>query len=188
MDYTYQGRHPPPQLVAMVAQVNVEFETQDWLADSGANTHITVEVSNITNPQPFNGADTVGNGAGLNIKSFGSSILQCKTPHKSHFLLKDILHCLDASANLLSINKFCLDNNYWFALTGSSFTVKDNLIGEVLLQGPSENGLYPIPLHPKFINKWKGLATHLGVKTTDEVWYQRLGHPSFLVFQQLLKN
>jgi hypothetical protein len=135
MDYTYQGRHPPPQLAAMVAQVNADFETQDWLADSGANTHITAEVSNITNPQPFNGVDTVGvgNGAGLNIKNFGSSILQCKTPHKSHFLLKDILHCPDASANLLSINKFCLDNNCWFALTGFNFTVKDNLTGEVLL-------------------------------------------------------
>jgi hypothetical protein len=190
MDYTYQGRHPPPQLAAMVAQVNADFETQDWLADSGANTHITAEVSNITNPQPFNGTETVGvgNGAGLNIKSFGSSILQCKTPHKSHFLLKDILHCPDASANLLSINKFCLDNNCWFALTGSSFTVKDNMTGEVLLQGPSENGLYPIPMHPKSLNKWKGLAAHLGVKTTDVVWHQRLGHPSVSVFLQLLRD
>jgi hypothetical protein len=184
MDYTYQGRHPPPQLAAMVAQVNADFETQDWLADSGANTHITTEVSNITNPQPFNGTDTVGvgNGVGLNIKSFGLSILQCKTPHKSHFLLKDILHCPNASANLLSINKFCLDNNCWFALTGSSFTVKDNMTGEVLLQGPSENGLYPIPMHPKFLNKWKGLTAHLGVKTIDVVWHQRLGHPSVSVF------
>jgi hypothetical protein len=155
MDYTYQGRHPPPQLAATVAQVNAKFETQDWLADFGANTHITAKVSNITNPQPFNGADTVGvgNDEGLNIKSFGSSILQCKTLHKSHILLKGILHCPDASANLLSINKFCLDNNCWFTLTGSNFTVKDNLTREALLQGPSENGLYPIPLHPKFLNK-----------------------------------
>lgn len=187
---TYQGRHPPPQLAAMVAQVNAEFETQDWLPNSGANTHITAEASNITNPQPFNEIDAVnvGNGAGLHIKNFGSSILHCKSPHKSHFLLKDILHCPNASANLLSINKFCLDNNCWFALTGSSFTMKDNLTREVLLQGPSENGLYPIPLNKKFLNKWKGLTAHLGVKTTDVVWHQRLGHPSSSVFQQLLKN
>ena len=168
----------------MVAQVNAEFETQDWLADSNANTHITAEASNITNPQPFNGTDTVGigNSVGLNIKSLGSSILYSKSPHKSYFLLKDILHCHDASINLLSINKFCLNNNCWFALTGSSFIVKDNLTRVVLLQGPSENGLYPIPLHKKFLNKWKGLTTHLEFKTTDVVWHQRLGHPSPSVF------
>jgi hypothetical protein len=54
----------------MAAQVNADFETQDWLADSGANTHITVDSSNINNPQPFDGTNTVGvgNGEGLNIK------------------------------------------------------------------------------------------------------------------------
>ena len=105
------------------------------LADSSANTHIIVEAFNITSPQPFNGTYIVGvgNGASLNIKNFDLSILHCKFPHKSHFLLKVILHCPNASANLLSINKFYLNNNCWFALISSSFTVKYNLTGEVLL-------------------------------------------------------
>jgi len=76
----------------------------------------------------------------------------------------------------------------WFALTGSNFIVKDNLTGRVLLQGPSENGLYPIPLHQKSLNKWKGFAAYVGVKTTDLVWNQRLGHPSSFVIKHLLKN
>lgn len=67
MDYTYQGRHPPPQLAAMVAQVNEDFETQDWLADSGANTHITADPSNINNPQRFGGTETVGVGNGVGL-------------------------------------------------------------------------------------------------------------------------
>jgi hypothetical protein len=50
MDCTYQGRHPPPQLAAMVAQVNEDFKAQDWLANSGANTHIIADASNINNP------------------------------------------------------------------------------------------------------------------------------------------
>ena len=109
-------------------------------------------------PQYFNSADTVGvgNGAGLHIKNIGSSLV----------LSKDILHCPNVSANLLLINKLCLDNNYWFALIGSSFTMKDNLTGSVLLQGPSENGLYPIPLHQKNLNKWKGFVAYPRVKTT----------------------
>jgi hypothetical protein len=190
MDYTYQGRHPPTKLASMVAQMNADFETKEWLADSGANAHITGDPANINEPQPFEGADTVGigNGTGLNIKSIGSSHVQSTLSNKSQFLLKDVLHCPNAAANLLSINKFCIDNNCWFALTGSNFTVKDNLTGRVLLQGPSENGLYPIPLHQNSLNKWKGVAAYIGVKTTDMVWHQRLGHPSLSVFQLLSKN
>jgi hypothetical protein len=126
----------------------------------------------------------VGNGAGLYVKGIGSSFVHCKPSNSfnpSQFLLKDILHCPNALANLLSINKFCIDNNCWFALTGSNFFVKDNLIGAVLLQGPSENGLYPIPLHHTSLNKWKGFTAYLGVKTTDTVWHQRLGHPSLSI-------
>jgi len=69
MDFAYEGRHPPMQLAAMTAQVNEEFANQDWLADSGANTHVTAESSNLTNAQPFDGSDTVGvgNGVGLHI-------------------------------------------------------------------------------------------------------------------------
>jgi len=193
MDFAYQGRHPPTQLATMVAQLNEGFETQDWLANSGANTHITADSSNIDNPQPFDGADTVGvgNGAGLSIKHSGSSLVHSKTSSVPSFLLKNILHCPSASTNLLSINnyKFCIDNDCWFALNGSSFSVQDNLTGAMLLQGPSENGLYLIPLHSlNSLNKWKGLTAHLGVKTMDMVWHQRLGHPSFSIFRQLLKN
>jgi hypothetical protein len=40
----------------------------------------------------------------------------------------------------------------------------------------------------KLLNKWKGFATYVGVKTIDLVWHQRLGHPSYFVIQDLLKN
>jgi hypothetical protein len=84
--------------------------------------------------------------ADLSIKHFGSSLVHCKSSSIPPLLLKDILHCPNASTNLLSINKFCIDNNWWFALTGSSYSLQDNLTGAMLLRGPSENGLYPIPL------------------------------------------
>jgi hypothetical protein len=188
MDFQYQGRHPPMQLAAMTAQAYEEFATQDWLADSGANMHVTAESSNLTNAQPFDGFDTVGigNGAGLHIQNIGSSLVCSPTSAFHNFLLKNILHCPNASANLLSINKFCKDNKCWFALTNDDFTVKDNLTGTVLLHGPSENGLYPIKLDPHSFNKRSGFTALLGVKTNDMVWHQRLGHPSTSVFQYLL--
>jgi hypothetical protein len=133
MDYAYQGRHPPPQLAAMIAHNNAEFESHEWLADSGANTHVAADPSALNNPQPFEGNETVGvgNGAGLEIQSIGSSLVQSTSPSK--FLLNDILYCPSSSANLLSINKFCIDNHCSFELTGSHFAVKDNLTGTVLL-------------------------------------------------------
>lgn len=71
MDYAYQGKHPPTQLAAMVAHTNAEVETQDWLADSGANAHITANPTTINNPQPLDGTETVGvgNGTGLIFKA-----------------------------------------------------------------------------------------------------------------------
>jgi hypothetical protein len=114
MDFSYQGRHPPPQLATVVAQLNDGLETQDWLADSGANTHVmadsganthvTADSSNIAKPQPFDGGDTVGvgNGAGLSIKNFSSSLVHGKSSSLSPLLLKNILHCPNASANLSS--------------------------------------------------------------------------------------
>lgn len=64
--------------------------------------------------------------------------------------------------------------------------MKENLTGIMLLQGRSENGMYHIPLHRKSMNKLKGFAALLYVKTIDMVWHQRLRHPSTFVFQHLL--
>lgn len=99
MDYAYQGRHPPSQLAAMVANTNGNFETQGWLADSGANTHVTADSSKITDAQPFVVADTlvVGNGSGLDIHGIGSSIVQTHASNHTSLILKDILHCPYAS-------------------------------------------------------------------------------------------
>jgi hypothetical protein len=109
MDHSFQGRHPPTQLHAMVAQTNTNYEEQEWYADSVANAHITNTLDNLTIQQPFqkNDAVAVGNGTGLAIENSGSSILQSSS---SSFHLKNILHYPQASANLLFIQKFCVDN------------------------------------------------------------------------------
>jgi hypothetical protein len=133
-------------LVAMAAKTNEKFANHEWLADSGANTHVTSDSSLLTNPQPFDGTDTVGigNGAGLLITNTSSSLIQSHNSTHSKLLLSHVLHYPSASANLLSINKFCKDNKCWFALIDVDFIVKENMTGTVLLHRPRENGLYPI--------------------------------------------
>jgi hypothetical protein len=141
MDYAYQGRHPPTQLAAMAAQTNTELDDLQWFADSGANSHITNELENLSlQQQPFKGSEAVavGDGGGLEIENTGSAIL---TSSNSHFHFKHILHY---PTNLLPIQKFYKDNDCYFILTDSHFFVKKLKTHKLLLEGRSENGLYPL--------------------------------------------
>jgi hypothetical protein len=111
MDFSFQGRHAPSQLAAMAAHTHVDVEEeQPWYLDSGANSHVTSGLENISLQQPYQGNEnvTVGNGNGLQITTTGSSPLL--TPN-TQLRLNNILHCPNASSNLLFIQKFCKDNN-----------------------------------------------------------------------------
>jgi hypothetical protein len=101
MDHAYQGRHPPSQLAAMIAQ-NTNLDDSEWFADSGANGHITNDLETLSIQQPFEGTETVavGNGSGLTINNSGSTLVHTS---KSAFKLNNVLHCPKASAQLLSI-------------------------------------------------------------------------------------
>jgi hypothetical protein len=62
----------------MTAQTNEEFANHEWLTNSGANTHVTADSSLLTDPQPFDGPDTigVGNGARLDIQHTSFSLVK----------------------------------------------------------------------------------------------------------------
>ena len=93
MNYAFQGRHPPTELAAMVAEANTTYLNQhQWYADSGANIHVTSNATNLAISQPYEGIDTVGvgNGAGLIISRTGNATI--KTP-SSTLVLNDVAYC-----------------------------------------------------------------------------------------------
>jgi hypothetical protein len=191
MNYAYQGKTSPSQLAAMMARTSNEaidqHDEDTWYADSGANSHVTGALSNLTLQEPFKGDEevAVGNGTGLPISHIGSSVLyNSKLPFKHSFQLQNILHCPSAAANLLSIHQFCVDNKCWFILTDSHFFVKDNLTGQILLQGPSRDGLYPISLSTSTPQVRK-FAAFLGVTASSKTWHSRLGHPAPPIFNKI---
>jgi hypothetical protein len=187
MDYSYQGHHPPSQLAAMVAQTNTQVEEQQRFADSGANAHITRDLENLTvQPQPFQGQESVavGNGSGLGIQHTGSAILHSS---KSPFQICHFLHCPTAATNLISIQKFCLDNNCYFILTSSHFFVKDLQTHAILLEGKSENELYPLRLRRCSSKITLVFTAFLGLKTSLLIWHSRLGHPSAVTASHVIK-
>lgn len=54
-------------------------------------------------------------------------VFPLNTPQSIYYFNK-ILHCPDAMTNLQSGNHFCIDNDWFFILTDSYYTIKDNKI------------------------------------------------------------
>ena len=73
--------------------------------DNGATNHITSNINNLSIQVDYKGKDKmiIGRGFSLNILHIGSSVI--KPVHNSNSLvLKNILHILEISKNLLSIS------------------------------------------------------------------------------------
>jgi hypothetical protein len=105
--------------------------------------HFTPDISYIPDCHDYRGTDqvTVGNGQSLPITHTGNSQLYAS----SHlFKLRKILHVPSMSSNLLSVHRFCKDNNASFYFDASKFQIKDLSSGKLLYNGPSEHELYPI--------------------------------------------
>jgi hypothetical protein len=100
------------------------------------------------------------------IKNTGSTSIHF---YQSDFYLKDILHYPQAFTNLLSIQKFCTDNQCYFILTSTHYFVKDLLTHATLLEGRSENGLYPLQLGRNSHKGTKLFTAFVGIKTSSLV-------------------
>jgi hypothetical protein len=125
MNYSFQGRHPPTDLAAMVAEANTTYLNQhQWYADSGANIYVTSDIANLATSHPYEGDASlgVGNGTGLHISHTGNASI--KTLSSTTLALNNVAYCPQASAHLLSINKFCQDNNVLFELTVLIFLLR----------------------------------------------------------------
>jgi hypothetical protein len=163
------------------------YDDQEWYADSSAKAHITNDVDNLHLQQPFQNFDTiaVGNDYTLAIANSGSATLHSPC---SDFSLKHVLHCSKAAVNLISIQCFCLDNDCYFILTSTRYYILDMQIQALLLEGKSENGMYPIRRGKKSHKGSKAFTTALGIKTTPLVWHFRLGHPSSEVVNRVVQE
>ncbi|MFS8009363.1 hypothetical protein Hanom_Chr14g01283861 [Helianthus anomalus] len=130
-------------------------------------------MSGFDSAEPYFGDESlhVGNGMALPILHIGSQTIT--SPNKT-FYLKDILHVPTLKRNLLSVQKFCQDNNVYFEFHATFFSVKDKHTHYTLLTGPSEGGLYSIKFPIKQPIPKVAFST---TRATTTTWHQRLGHP-----------
>ncbi|RVX04050.1 Retrovirus-related Pol polyprotein from transposon TNT 1-94 [Vitis vinifera] len=174
----------PNSIPAMVASSN-NLADDTWYLDSGASHHLTQSVGNLTSSSPYTGTDkvTIGNGKHLSISNTGSHRLLSDS---RSFHLKKVFHVPFISANLISVAKFCSDNNALIEFRSNSFFVKDLHTKKVLAQGKLENGLYRFPV----LNSKK--VAFVGATNSStfyshnssifdnkvKLWHHRLGHAS----------
>ncbi|KAI5313872.1 hypothetical protein L3X38_043048 [Prunus dulcis] len=182
LNLSYEGRVPTQHLTAMTAQQSSSPRPPNWVVDTGANSHITNDLSNLSLSREYHGHDSVDGvlgGTGLPITHIGSSSLPL---NNSIFSLTDILHCPTASCNLLSVNKFSRDNNCFFTFYPNHFLVQDSRMGKTLFRGTSNLGLYSLPSSMSS----HGRLAYLGVRVDGPVWHSRLRKSVKLPFQSSL--
>ena len=177
-DVTYQQSSSSPQKHALIATHN---EDKNWHADTGATHHITHDLNNLNiQNEDYTGSDQVqvGNGQGLLISKTGNSLLHTS----SHsFALNDILLVPQIYKNLLSVQKFCIDNHVFFEFHGHYFLVKA-YSGTILHRGHVSNGLY------QFTSQNHPPQALSSVRSSFDQWHRRLGHASSPVILQILKT
>ncbi|KAB2629424.1 hypothetical protein D8674_034219 [Pyrus ussuriensis x Pyrus communis] len=162
------GRIPPAKLAAMCVHHSAK-SSQPWLIDSGATSHITNDVANLSSPTPYTGEDKVyvGNGKSLSIHN-------------------NVLHVPSMAHNLVSAYQFLKDNNCSLTLDPYGSTVKDRISGRTLLRGMVKDGFYPLPSSS---NSFPTLhSAFLSVKAPVQVWHRRLGHPSSSIFRRVIST
>jgi hypothetical protein len=84
--------------------------TPTWFPDIGAKQHVTSDLATLTNFAPYLGNDHlhIGDSKGLSISHIGH-IMLCSP--KRTFILSNVLHVPHITKPLLSVQKFCRDNN-----------------------------------------------------------------------------
>lgn len=174
----YQARPFNPQANYVAAPSPLPQQPRTWYPDTAANYHITPDLQSLSTYSDYNGNDNlqVGNGNGLQIAHTGNATLPSAS---GSFRLHNVLHVPQIIKPLLSVQKFTNDNSCFFEFWPTFFAVKDQRTRKVLMQGPSEDGVYAL--------RFSKQAMTATVPTMDD-WHVRLGHPNRNKLSALVKS
>ncbi|PKU78985.1 Retrovirus-related Pol polyprotein from transposon TNT 1-94 [Dendrobium catenatum] len=163
---------PPTNSRALSAQQHLA-DTNDWILDSGASSHLTSDNANLQQSVPYNGYDSISiaNGSNMSIQNSGQGLLPLPESQRKLYL-KQIYHVPSLNHNLLSVSSLASDNNVSVCFTPNEFIIKSLQDNRVLLRGPKLHGLYHIKTPIRCNN-----AVLTKSASTNSLWHARLGHP-----------
>lgn len=173
----------PPRTLTVNYTSSSPYPDQSWYPNTAATNHITSELShfNVT-ATPYGDSDHIrtSDGTPLSIANIGDSTFSTQ----SHsFILRNLLHVPSITKNLISIQKFCLDNSVIFEFHSTFFVVKDAKMGTPLFHGSALNGLYPFT---KSLPTFVSTQALVGEYTTPSQWHSHLGHPSLQIVSRII--
>ncbi|KAJ3699566.1 hypothetical protein LUZ61_003271 [Rhynchospora tenuis] len=168
---------------ALVAEPSMTSPTASWFMDSGATTHVTPDLNNLSSSQVYTGTDQVhmGNGKGLTISHTGVAYI---TTSDTQLVLNNVLCVPQLTKNLLSISQLLKDNNITVEFTPNCYFVKDQATQKVILRGSLCNGLYALDINPFTFQH----QIHHTVLSSADMWHSRLAHCSLPVIKALQKH
>ncbi|KAJ1701542.1 hypothetical protein LUZ63_001321 [Rhynchospora breviuscula] len=152
-----------------------------WFIDSGATTHVTADINNLSSSQSYTGPDAVhiGNGMGLPISHIGTAHLH--TSGKT-LRLTNVLHVPSITKNLLSVSQLAHDNEVIIEFSSQNCVVKEQGTHKILLHGILNNGLYQI-----VCNSSQHQALQVSTAASSTLWHYRLAHCAHTVLDKLVK-
>jgi hypothetical protein len=116
----------------------------NWYTDSGATDHVAGDLEKLAIRNKYAGNDQIHTASGSSMKI--SHIGHSKIHTPCHQLeLNNILHVPQASKNLVSVHRLASDNNVFLEFHHHFFCIKDLDSRNILLKGPCQEGLYPLP-------------------------------------------
>ena len=100
------------QTQVMVASPAPKY-SETWFFDTGATHHLARDIKTLSDVQAYKGNEQVivGNGKKLPILHTGSKFFSSTS---INFHLKKVYHVSHLTTNLISVSKFCTDNNVFF--------------------------------------------------------------------------
>lgn len=145
-----------------------------WLLDSGASHHVTNDLNDLSQHNPYNGNEqlVIGDGTSLPITHIGSMYLNISD---FPILLSNVLYVPKISRNILSLSRLCHDNNILISFSSSYFVIKDLSNNQTILEGQTTQGIYNCCLSSPLAYS---AITH---QSSSSNWHHRLGHPSVKV-------
>jgi hypothetical protein len=145
----------------------------DWVADSGASNHTTLDAGNLTYIHPLHINDPssiiVGNISSLSVASVGDTALP------GLFYLNNVLVTPGIIQNLLSVHRFTTDN--WCSMDFDPFglSVKDLSTENVITRCDKSGPLYTMRL-PSRSTPSSSVASSTTLVASAYTWHRHLGH------------
>lgn len=188
---SYPSHTPPSAPMQALLATPDTTSSAAWFPDSGASHHITSDINNLGSASEYGGSERIhiANGSGIKISHVGTSQVQVSSSSKPLYL-NNILCVPSASKNLLSVSQFAADNRVFFEFHPNFCLVKCQDTKTVLIRGAVKNGLYTfdnLHLH-RSISPSALSAQASNSSSLFHLWHCRLGHPSSLIVNTVLKQ